>query len=259
VLLHGFPDNLHLYDQLVPQLPGRRVVRFDFLGWGASDKPAGYPHSAHDQTAELAAVIDDLGSPAVVLVAHDASGPPAIDWALGRPDRVELLVLLNTYYGWCPTLRPPEVIALFSTPPFRGVARWIARRSPGFRRALYFWQVGRFVRDDALRRTVVPRLYQDFPDAVEAFFRLNNNLWPTIVSRSRRWRDVAAYPGRVRVVFGSRDPYLNPGVARYFARSFPRSELTLVPSAGHFVQIDAPVLVAERILARQAQQDAQGS
>jgi pimeloyl-ACP methyl ester carboxylesterase len=32
VLMHGFPDNTHLYDRLVPQLAGRRpVVRFDFL------------------------------------------------------------------------------------------------------------------------------------------------------------------------------------------------------------------------------------
>jgi pimeloyl-ACP methyl ester carboxylesterase len=36
VLMHGFPDNTHSYDRLVPCLAGRRaVVRFDFLGWGA--------------------------------------------------------------------------------------------------------------------------------------------------------------------------------------------------------------------------------
>src|SRR5215468_3734731 len=38
ILMHGFPDNLHLYDRLVPYLsPPRRVVLFDFLGWGSSD------------------------------------------------------------------------------------------------------------------------------------------------------------------------------------------------------------------------------
>ncbi len=44
VLLHGFPDNLHLYDRLVPYLSlGRQVVTFDFLGWGASDSRAATP------------------------------------------------------------------------------------------------------------------------------------------------------------------------------------------------------------------------
>src|SRR6266705_809266 len=49
VLLHGFPDNLHLYDRLVPELAARRVVAFDFLGWGASDKPTGYRYTAANQ------------------------------------------------------------------------------------------------------------------------------------------------------------------------------------------------------------------
>src|SRR5262245_54914161 len=44
IRMHGFPDNVHLYDRLSPYLsPPRRVVLFDFLGWGSSDKPSGLP------------------------------------------------------------------------------------------------------------------------------------------------------------------------------------------------------------------------
>ena len=43
VLLHGFPDNLHLYDRLLPQLGPRRVVVFDFLGWGPPTSPPTTP------------------------------------------------------------------------------------------------------------------------------------------------------------------------------------------------------------------------
>jgi len=59
---------------------------------------------------DVDAVIEQLQLQQVVLVAHDASGPPAIDWALGHADRVAALVLLNTYYGAMPTLRAPEAI-----------------------------------------------------------------------------------------------------------------------------------------------------
>ncbi len=54
ILMHGLPDNLHLYDRLLPYLsPPRRVVAFDFLGWGSSDKPSGYPYTAlHCYTAK---------------------------------------------------------------------------------------------------------------------------------------------------------------------------------------------------------------
>ena len=36
VLLHGFPDNSHIYDLLIPHLvaAGRRTVAIDFLGFG---------------------------------------------------------------------------------------------------------------------------------------------------------------------------------------------------------------------------------
>ncbi len=79
VLMHGFPENLHLYDRLAPHLSGRRVIVFDFLGWGRSDKPAGYPYTADNQSRDLDAVIGHLELKDIVLVAHDASGPPAID------------------------------------------------------------------------------------------------------------------------------------------------------------------------------------
>src|SRR3974390_1252199 len=58
ILMHGFPDNLHLYDRLVPYLsPPRRVVLLDFLGWGSSDKPSGYPYTTANQVGDVDAVM----------------------------------------------------------------------------------------------------------------------------------------------------------------------------------------------------------
>src|SRR4029453_6022773 len=148
LLLHGFPDNLHLYDRLVPPLaPTRRVVTFDFLGWGLSDKPASYRPTARNQLREVETVIDELGLEDPVLVVTNVSGPPGSDWAPPPPDRVAALVLLNTYYQWTPSLRRPGAIALYSTPVVRAIARAVTRRSDGVDRWLYSWQVGRFISD----------------------------------------------------------------------------------------------------------------
>jgi pimeloyl-ACP methyl ester carboxylesterase len=253
VLMHGFPDNLHLYDRLFPCLsPPRRVVAFDFLGWGGSDKPIGYPYTAAGQTGDLDAVLAELRLGEVTLVAHDASGPPAIDWALGHPDRVAGLVLLNTYYCAMPTLRPPEAIFLFSTPVVRNIARPVSLWFGGwvFRR-MYRWQVGRFFRDAEVRDRHLPLLYRQFeetPGARPAFFRLNEDLLPTIRSRTRNLPKLSGFRKPVRIVFGDADPYLNQGVARKFHELFPASELFLVPGARHFVQMDEPGEVARLIL-----------
>jgi pimeloyl-ACP methyl ester carboxylesterase len=254
VLMHGFPDNVHLYDRLLPHLAGRRpVVRFDFLGWGRSDKPRGYPYTADNQVGDVDAVVtaaaDRLGATRWVLVAHDASGPPAIDWALAHPERVAALVLLNTYYHWTPSLRRPPAIALYSTPLLRSAARAAVLRWPGLDRRLYAWQVGRFILDPRERRSYVPRLYQEFLPARPAFWRLNDDLLGAVLSRRRRVPDLRRFAPPVRVVFGARDRYLNPRVARRFAALFPHSELHLLDHGGHYVQVDEPGRVADLILA----------
>ncbi len=70
VLMHGFPDNLGIYDDLVPHLvrAGRRVIRFDFLGFGASDKPAGARYSFPQQLVDLEVVVGHFALDEVVLV-----------------------------------------------------------------------------------------------------------------------------------------------------------------------------------------------
>jgi haloalkane dehalogenase len=253
LLMHGFPDNVHIYDRLVPHLASRRrIVTFDFLGWGASDKPAGYPYSATNQVSELDAVIKQLNLERVVLVAHDASGPPAIDWALAHVERVAGLVLLNTYYCEMPALRAPEAIVLFSTPVVRNIARpvshlfgdWIFHR-------MFMWQVGKFFRDADVRNEFVPLLYQQFdasPSTRPAFFKLNEDLLPTLRSRSQMIPALRKFDRPVRIIFGDADPYLNKGVAENFHEFFETSDLFLLPGARHFVQMDEPEKVAELIL-----------
>ncbi len=254
LLMHGFPDNMHLYDRLVPWLSSsRRVVTFDFLGWGASDKPTSYPYTAANQVGDIDAVIEHLKLDQVVLVAHDASGPPAIDWALAHTDRVAALVLLNTYYSAMPALRPPEAILLFSTPLVRNVARTVSKAFHNWLfRKMYWWQVGRFMREGADREEFLPLLYQQFvvtPSSQPAFFRLNEDLLFTVRDRTKMTPQMNAFRRPVRIIFGASDPYLNVGVARKFHELFPTSELFLLPGAHHYVQIDEPEEVARLILA----------
>ena len=51
VLLHGFPDNSHIYDDLIPHLAaaGRRTIAFDFLGFGALRQAGGRRYTFEQQ------------------------------------------------------------------------------------------------------------------------------------------------------------------------------------------------------------------
>jgi len=116
VVLHGFPDNSHIYDDLIPHLvsAGRRTVAIDFLGFGASDKPEDAFYSFEHQLGDLEAVVEALRLEEIIPVGHDAGGPTAINFALKHPDRTAAVTLMNAFYGAAPGLRVPELIALFS-------------------------------------------------------------------------------------------------------------------------------------------------
>src|SRR5262249_9017278 len=151
---------------------------------------------AANQTRELDAVISSFALDKIALVVHDASGPPGIDWAMEHPDRIERLVVLNTYYLPTPTLRPPEAIWLFSTPATSALAD-AAMADPDAGRSLYFWQVGSFIVDDHLRTVLLPEYWSRFQRAIPAFRRLNETLINDVASRAVNEPKLRAFQPRV--------------------------------------------------------------
>jgi pimeloyl-ACP methyl ester carboxylesterase len=252
LLLHGFPDNHHLYDRLAPELRGHHVVVFDFLGWGRSDKPEDWDYTFANQAGDLDAVITGLGLDKVLLVPHDASGPSAINWALDHPDQVQAIVALNTFYSLVPEAppNPPEAIRLFSDPDFARLTEHFAD-SPDEFRWLYDWQVGDFIESDEVREQFVPLLYQQFdddPSTIGPFLELNADLNQTVATDTTRHPELARFTAPVVVAFGEDDPYLSPVLGDALADLFPNGEARTIGGAGHFPQLDAPADVAKVIL-----------
>ncbi len=252
VLMHGFPDNHHLYDRLVPHLAGRHVVTFDFLGWGESDKPSKYDYTFANQVGDLDAVVNGLGLDRVLLVVHDASGPAGINWALDHTDRVAGVVALNTFYSFVEGAppSPPEAIRLFSDPNYARLTKHFAQ-SPREFRWLYDFQVGGFILNNDVRKKFVPLLYRQFkakPSTLGPFLELNTDLNAAVVANTQRTAELGTFPAPVRFAFGERDPYLNPDLARGLAALLGRGEAMLITGAGHFPQLDAPKDTAAAIL-----------
>ena len=131
VLLHGFPDNLHIYDELIPHLTkaGRRVVAFDFLGYGASDKPSGLQYSFRQQQDDLEAVVAAFRLDKIVPVGHDAGGPAAINFAIDHPNRISSVCLLNTFYASGAYYPPSGIDRDFRNPKIEGTCRRNTRKS----------------------------------------------------------------------------------------------------------------------------------
>jgi haloalkane dehalogenase len=255
VLMHGFPDNQHLYDLLIPKLTAQyHVVSFDFLGWGVSDKPVPFIYNVASQRADLEAVVQQLSLGQVVLVLHDLSGQSGIDWALDNEAQTAALVLLNTYYSPMPSLVAPEAIQFYATPGFfRDIAVWGATKSGGGFQGGVGSQLARFYSNAKVRDEFTPIITHGSVNIRPAFFSSTSVLWQELEARKASVPRLQQFKKPVHIIFGADDPYLNTGVAQDFKNLFTNSSLQLVPQAGHYVQLDDADTVGNAML-RQLQQ-----
>ncbi len=250
VMLHGFPDNQHLYDLLVAQLgSSNHVVTFDFLGWGQSDKPATHAYNVASQRLDLETVVDKLNLSTINLVLHDLSGQSGIDWALDNASKISTLTLLNTYYTPMPSLIAPEAIEFYaSTGVLRDLAVWGATKAQGQFKSGVNGQLSKFFSNAAVRDEFLPIITNSAGAIRPAFFSATSFLWRELEARQAAIPRLATFKQPVHIIFGADDPYLNVGVAKEFQRLFPNAKLDLIPKAGHYVQLDNAQAVAQTML-----------
>lgn len=253
VLMHGFPDDHHIYDRLSPLL-NQRTIAFDFLGYGQSSRPEGRTFARSDRQRDLTAVIDALELDQVVLVGHDASGPEAIEWALEHPDRVTRLVLLNTYYGHATALRLPEMIRLLADPGLTPLAD--AMIDDAQQRLWLLAHTGKqFGLGDVGNpeglgvRSIAPQFFETpaDPDALTEIRAWTADLFDALDAQDQRVAagDLAQMTTPVSVIFGANDNYLNPGLAHHLASLFGKTQPRAIENAGHWPQWDQPHAVAQ--------------
>ncbi|MCX6470151.1 MAG: haloalkane dehalogenase [Corynebacteriales bacterium] len=99
VLFHGEPTWSYLYRKMIGPLvdAGHRVIAYDHIGFGRSDKPTDrdwYTYNRHSAVADH--VLDELGVDNATVVVQDWGGPIGLRWATEHPERVARLVIMNT-------------------------------------------------------------------------------------------------------------------------------------------------------------------
>lgn len=254
VLLHGFPDNSHIYDLLIPHLvkAGRRVVTVDFLGFGGSDKPAGARYNFAQQLGDLEAVVEALAIERIIPVAHDAGGPTAINFSLKHPARTRAVVLMNVFYGDSPGLRVPELIALFSNRELRPLAMHFLQSPQQFAWLIDFQ---RNLLQDGLTDAqkvnyfdflgpVIDDNFRQQPSAATAFAQMTDQLVDEVAANTVRLVEFRRSVIPVQLIWGKGDPYLHLSVAQHIQSQARNASLHAL-DAGHWPQIDAAEEVAQ--------------
>lgn len=245
LLLHGFPDSSQLWRHQIPALvsAGMRAIAPDLRGFGESDKPEGVEEYAIARSvADMVAVLDALGVERAHVVGHDWGA--GLAWALAAylPERVDRLVVMSV--GHPNTLRRPSIEQrekgwyqlLFQ---FTGVAEALIQRDD--------WKLFREMLGSAQDRY---RYIADLsrPGALTAglnWYRAN----ATPEQELERTRPFPAVAVPTMGIWSSGDAYLTEeGLLGSGAHVTGPWRYERIEDAGHWLQLDAPVLVNKLLL-----------
>ena len=258
VMAHGFPDNCQIYKEIAPRLSaaGRRVVAFDFLGFGRSDKPTDLSYSFDEQVEEMTAVVDGLRLQAVIPVGHDAGGPAAVNYAISNVDRVAGLALMNCFYSNDPSRAFPDFIELCCNPKTLKLAHammtdpQMAGYLFQFQQDLLMKNMPADLREKFLKQTrpIIATNFEQQPSAMPAFLKMTGNAYANLDANDRRLPELAKFQKPVSLIWGAWDKYLSTSLAREIAGHFPRAQVIEL-QAEHWPQLDRPEEVTEALLA----------
>ena len=226
---------------------GHRVVAFDRPGYGHSDRPRGSAWTAGAQAELLRRAFARLGLERPVVVGHSWGTNAALALALDHPDAVRGLVLLAGYYH--PTLRADALLVAPAAVPVLGdVLRHTVSPLLGAA-TLPLLIKGMFA-----PRPVPERFQEGFPrgmavrpSQIRAEAQDGATMAAGVAAMRDRYRELDM---PVVIMAGSEDRVVDVGRhAIRLREEIPRSDLRLVPGAGHMVHHAVPGQVADAVAA----------
>lgn len=256
LLLHGNPTWGFLYRDVIPPLleAGYRVVVPDMIGFGLSEKPAReQAHTLDGHSADLTALIRQLGLQRITFVCHDWGGPTGLSCAFYNPERVRALVVMSTWawpqppaefhtrtFPWRTMHAPlvgPYLLGRHNALAGRGVYLSVVDRERFAQRAQPVYEAALPDTGSRLLTWTWPRWIplDDNARATERFAWLENQLsqckWPALI------------------VWGREDDVFDHATfAARFKQLLPHAEGPLLVTGRHFLQEDSGAQIAAHVV-----------
>ena len=245
VFIHGLGSYLKFWRPQIDEFArkGHRVVALDLMGFGKSDKPAGFPYTMPAQAEVVRALVQHLGLQKPVLVGHSMGGQTALAYAIRWPDEVGGLVLTAPAgfeafsareKAW---FRSVITVAGIRSTDEHGV--WGSVRRANFSR----WRPElEWLIEERVRLTTS----EQFPAYAYANVKSIHGLLDTDFIRAHLWRVKAP----TLIVHGDQDrlipnPFMHGGETREIMevgqRGIEGARLVTLKGCGHAVQLDCPV------------------
>ncbi|MFE3194285.1 alpha/beta fold hydrolase [Nocardia sp. NPDC059240] len=242
LLLHGYPSSSYDWRAAFERIEGHRLLTFDFLGFGLSDKPRDELYSLRIQADIVEAVARRFGDEPVVMVSHDMGSSVAtellardLDGTLSFTLKSALLFNASLVREQASLLVGQKLLLSRVGPVF---ARLVSEMS--FRRSFggIFSKAHPLTAEEAADQWALLR-HNDGHRMLDKLIYYNHER--VTPPTSLRWHNaLRSWPGRLELGWAELDPICTESVLQAVQKLRPEVELTRLPGLGHYPQLEDP-------------------
>jgi pimeloyl-ACP methyl ester carboxylesterase len=248
-LLHGFPSSSHDWAKIAPALAGRYSLTMpDFLGFGASEKPAGHEYSLHEQADLVEAMWARAGVESTVVVAHDYAVSVTQELLARRAEgvlAVELRAVRLLNGGLYPDLHRPQPTQTLLLDPEQG-----PQISANITKELFVAGLGPTFAEGFDAAADSAEIWQAMSrDGGERILHLLIGYMRDREAHEQRW--VTAMHSTdvpLSFVWGMLDPVSGAHMAERIRERLPMAPFLALGDVAHWPQLEAPQRVIEALL-----------
>jgi pimeloyl-ACP methyl ester carboxylesterase len=236
VLLHGFADSFTTWEGWVRELKTQfRVITVDFPGHGLTRAPEGTRLSGEYLADFVDAFAAKLGLPPFAVAGNSMGGGAAWQLAVRHKDRVNALILVDAagFPNDKPSPDTPLAFKILRYPIGRTLLSKIDNRP----------LIDQGLKADVFDKTLItPFIVDRFAEFQRApghrVILMSVGLGGGQGPATRELLSTIRVP--TLILWGERDPLIEPAAAKKFAAAIPGAKLITYPDVGHLPQLEIP-------------------
>jgi 3-oxoadipate enol-lactonase len=228
VLLHGFPLDHHLWDEVVPLLEDTfDIILPDLRGFGESTT-IDSPYSMDDYASDIAGLLDQLQIQKASIVGHSMGGYVALAFARLYPERVSGLGLVSSQVPADPPERKEGRYKSAADVSANGIGSVVETMTP------------KFTADERLQSYARASMERQQPAAYIGALR-------AMAERMDSTPLLSSFHFPVVIIHGDADSLIPIDRAREVKASLSQAHLVEIPGAGHIPMMEAKEKTAEAL------------
>ena len=245
IFVHGNPSWSFQYRNVIKELSkDHKCIAPDLIGFGLSDKPTDWSYLPKDQAKILDGFLESLDLNGITMVVGDWGGPIGLSYAINHPDRIENLVITNT---WLWSVKKDWYYQAFSKFVGGPIGRFLIKRRNLFARDVV---KAAFGDKKKLTKEVHSHYLKPLENRNE---RKGSWVFPREIIGSSDWLASLWENGdvlkdkRVLLAWGNKDIAFREKELRRFIELFPDARVVRYPDAGHYIAEEKPNELSQEI------------